>query len=390
MTFAQLAIRNLSRNRLRVILTLFAVAMAVVAFLLLRTVMWAWTEGAHSAHTDRIVTRHKITLSLPLPRHYVDEVRSAPHVRVATWASGFGGKSPQHETALFGSVAVDASTFFEVYDEMKLPLDQLETFQRDRQGAIIGDAIAAKLGWKVGDKVTLESGFFPGDWQFTVDGIYTPSAKSVNGSNFIIHWEYVNESLPSARADKDTVGLIVSRLDDPTHAADVGLELDRLFENRDAPTLSQDERSLSASFLAMFTAVLHAMDILAAVILVIMMLILGNTIAMGARERTGEYGVLLAIGFLPSHVATWIVAESFVTGVLGGVLGTALAWPFINLFVRRFVDENVGSFFPYFRLDASHALVGIGLSGVLGAAAGAIPAWRASRLRVVDAVRRIA
>ncbi len=120
-----------------------------------------------------------------------------------------------------------------------------------------------------------------------------------------------------------------------------------------------------------------------------MTLILGNTIAMGVRERTGEYGVLLAIGFLPSHIARWIVAESFVTAIVGGALGALLAWPFINLFLRRFVDENVGSFFPYFGLDAGHALLGVGLSGVLGAAAGAIPAWRASRLRVVDAVRRV-
>ncbi|MGO9838235.1 MAG: ABC transporter permease [Polyangiaceae bacterium] len=389
MTFAQLAVRNFARNRLRVTLTLFAVALAVVAFLLLRTVMWAWTEGAHSAPSDRIVTRHRITMSLPLPRHYVDEVRGAPHVRAATWASGFGGKSPQHATVLFGSAAIDAATFFAVYDEMKLPSGQLEAFQHDRQGAIIGDAIAAKVGWKLGDKVTLESGFFPGDWQFTVDGIYTPSAKSVNGSNFLIHWEYVNESLSNARGDKDTVGLIISRLDDPSHAADVSLELDGLFENREAQTLSQDERTLSASLLGMFTAVLRAMDVLAAVILVIMTLILGNTIAMGVRERTGEYGVLLAIGFLPSHIARWIVAESFVTAIVGGALGALLAWPFINLFLRRFVDENVGSFFPYFGLDAGHALLGVGLSGVLGAAAGAIPAWRASRLRVVDAVRRV-
>jgi len=390
MTFAQLAVRNLARNKVRVALTVFGVATAVVAFLLLRTVMWAWAASSHAAPTDRIVTRDRVTFSLPLPRRYVDDVRSAPHVRATTWMTGFGGKNPRHEGELFGSAAVDAATFFAVYEEMKLPTDQLERFQHDRQGAVIGDAIAAKFGWKVGDKVILESGFFPGDWQFTVDGIYTPTSRSVNGSNFLVRWEYLNDALPSTRSDKDTVGLIISRVDDPSRAADVSLALDRLFEDRETQTLSQDERSLAASFLAMLSAVLHAMDVVAMMILVIMTLILGNTIAMGVRERTGEYGVLLAIGFLPGHVARWVVAESFVTGILGGSLGAVLAWPFIDVLVRRFVDDNVGSFFPYFGLAPGEALVGIALSGVLGAAAAAIPAWRASKLRVVDAVRRIA
>ncbi len=173
-------------------------------------------------------------------------------------------------------------------------------------------------------------------------------------------------------------------------SADIGLGLDTLFDNRETPTLSQDERAFNTSFLAMFSSVLKAMDVISAVILVIMMLILGNTIAMGTRERTGEYGVLRAIGFLPGHVVLWVVAESLVTGVIGGMLGAALAWPLINLVIGRVIEENMGSVFPYFHLEPRFAVLGVALAALLGAAAAVIPAWQASRMHVVDAVRRIA
>ena len=388
MTLASLAVRNLARNKFRVVLTVVGVGVAIVAFLFFRTVAWAWTSGADWAAKDRVVTRHKVTFVMTLPRRYVEDVRGAPHVKMATWANWFGAKDPQHDREFFGTLGVDPATYFEVYDEMKVAPEQMDTWRHDRQGAIVGDVLARKLGWKVGDKVTLQSGIYPGDWPFTIDGIYTATAKSVDPSTFLFQWAYLNDSLPPAR--RDMVGWIVSRIDDPRQAADVGVALDRRFDDRETPTLSQDERSFNASFMAMFSAIIKAMDIVSAVILGIMMLILGNTIAMGVRERTGEYGVLRAIGFLPGHVALWIVGESLLTGILGGLLGLAIAWPLINFGVGRFVEENMGAFFPYFRLETGNIALALSLSALLGVAAAAIPAWNASKLRVVDAVRRVA
>jgi|SRR5579859_177327 len=198
----------------------------------------------------------------------------------------------------------------------------------------------------------------------------------------------MNDGLPAAR--KDRVGWIVSRVDEPARVADIGLGLDKLFEDRDTPTLSQDERSFNASFLAMFSTILKAMDWISLVILIIMMLIIGNTIAMGVRERTSEYGVLRAIGFLPKHITIWIVGESLAMGVLGGLFGLALAYPLINFGFSRFIEENMGGFFPYFRLEAGNIGLGMALAALLGAAASTIPAWRASKLKIVDAVRRVA
>jgi putative ABC transport system permease protein len=388
MTLTGLAVRNLARNRFRAFLTAVGVAIAIVAFLLLRTVTWAWESGAEYAARDRVVTRHKVTFVMPLPKRYVEDVRNAPHVKEVTWANWFGGKDPKHDREFFGTLAVDPESFFQVYSEMVVPPDQLETWKHDKQGAIVGDVLAKKLGWKVGDKVQLESGIYPGEWAFTVDSIYTTTARSVDRSSLYFHWSYLNDTLPAAR--RDMVGWIVSRVDEPGRSADVGVALDRIFDDRDTQTRSQDERSFNASFLAMFSAILKAMDIVSAVILVIMTLILGNTIAMGVRERTSEYGVLRALGFLPGHVAMWVVGESVALGAMGGALGVGLAWPFVNLLVGRFIEENMGSYFPYFRLVPENIAVALALSAILGGAAAVIPALRASQLRVVDAVRRVA
>jgi putative ABC transport system permease protein len=388
MTLTGLAVRNLSRNRFRALLTAVAVAIAIVAFLLLRTVTWAWASGAEVAAKDRVVTRHKITFVESLPRRYVEDVRNAPHVKMATWANWFGGKDPKHDHEFFSTLAVDPDTYFQVYEEMSVPPDELDTWKHDRQGVIVGDVLAKKLGWKVGDKITLESGIYPGDWSFNVDSIYQAKARSVDRSTVLFHWAYLNDSLPSNR--RDGVGWIVSRIDSPGAAAGVGVALDKIFDDRDTQTRSQDERSFNASFMAMFSAVLKAMDIVSAVILVIMTLILGNTIAMGVRERTSEYGVLRAIGFMPSHVALWVVAESLVLGAAGGAIGVGIAWPFINLMMGRFIEENMGAWFPYFRLVPENIVLAIFLAALLGGAAAVIPAWRASQLKVVDAVRRVA
>ncbi len=388
MNLAGLAIRNLARNRFRAALTVLAVAIAIVAFLLLRTVLWAWTAGSEYAARDRVVTRHKVTFVMSLPMRYVDEVRRAPHVRAATWADWFGGKDPKHDTEFFSTLAVDPATYFAVFDEMRVPPDALETFQHDRQGAIVGDVLARKLGWRVGDLMTLRSGSVSGDLELRIDGIYTATARSVDRSTVVFHWEYMNDSVPAMR--RDTVGWIVSRVDQPSRAAEVGLEIDRLFDDRETQTLSQDEHSFNASMLGMFSAILKALDVISGVILCILTLVLGNTIAMGARERTSEYGVLRAIGFRPGHIVLWVVTESFVMGALGGAIGGAIGWPFINLFIGRIVEETMGAFLPYFRLAPETAALGVGIAATLGAAAAAVPAWRAARVRVVDAVRRVA
>ena len=390
MTLAGLAARNVLRNKVRALLTIVGVAVAIITFVLLRTVISAWADAANFAAKDRMATRDKITFVNSLPHRYVDEVRSAPHVKATTFACWFGGKDPKHENAFFATLAVESDTYFKVYDDYYVAPDVLDAWRHDAQGAIVGDVLAKQMGWKVGDRVSLVSGIYAvkPSWEFNIDGIYEAKARSANRSSYFFHYKYLNEALSGAR--KDQVGWIVSRVDDPTRTADIAVSIDKIFEDQETQTLSQDERSFTAGFLGGLSAVLTAVNIVSVVILLIMMLVLGNTIAMGVRERTNEYGVLKALGFSSGHIAMFVVVESMVIAIAGGALGLAIAYPFIQLALGRFLEENMGNIFPYFRLPPSVAVAAVVLALTLGLLAAALPAFNASRLRVVDALRRVA
>lgn len=382
-----IALRNVWRNKFRTSLTVLGVAIALVAFLMLRTVISAWTVAVEYAAKDRIATRHKVTFILQLPKRYVEDIKNVPGVSAVTWANWFGGKHPTREDTFFATLAVDPKTLLQVYDEIEVPADQKQRWFENRRGALVGDVLAKQFGWKVGDRVTLAGTLYPGDWEFVVEGIYTAKRRSVDRSTFWFHWDYMNESL-SERL-RDQVGWIPARINDPAQAAAIAERIDRMFEDRDVQTLSMSERAMNTSFLGMLSAVLQAIDFVSVVILLIMMLILGNTIAMGVRERTNEYGVLRAIGFLPKHLAFFVLCEAVATGVVGGVLGILLAVPFVNQGVGRFLEENMGGFFPYFRVAERDALIAGLLALVLAALAAAIPAYRVTKLDIIDALRRV-
>lgn len=392
MTLTGLAARNILRNKTRSFLTILGVSIAVIAFVLLRTIVGAWTVAADHAQKDRIVTRHKVTFIMQLPKKYIDDVRNHPDVAAATYANWFGGRDPKNETEFFASLAIDPESYFEVIKEVSVPADQKAAFLEDRTGAIVGDVIAQKLGWKIGDKVTLESGIYANDldkpWTFTIRGIYTATAKTADRSSFLFHWSTLNETLPETR--RDEIGWIISRVKDANKTAGVGVAVDQMFDGRDVQTLSQDEHSFNASFLAGFSAVLKALDVVSLVILVIMMLVLGNTIAMGVRERTSEYGTLRAIGFMPGHIVMFILGEAVLLSALGGALGLAIGYPFVEQGLGRWLEENMGSFFPYFRVSPGTAIAAMALSVGLGVVAAAIPAHGASKLKVTEALRRVA
>lgn len=387
MSIVGIAVRNVWRNKFRASLTVLGVGVAVLAFLMLRTILSAWMTGVEYAAKDRIGTRHRVTFILTLPKRYAEDIRNVSGVKAVTWANWFGGKHPTREKDFFATIAVDPKSFFEVFDEIDVSPDQKEQWFGDRRGALVGDVLAKQFGWKVGDRVTLTGTIYPGNWEFMIDGIYTAKKRSVDRSTFWFHWDYLNESLSDRM--KDQVGWISSRIDDPAQAATIAERVDHMFAERDVQTLSMSERAMNTSFLGMLNAVLEAINFVSIIILLIMMLILGNTIAMGVRERTHEYGVLRAIGFLPQHLAVFVLGEAVVTGIVGGIVGVLLGYPFINQGVGRFLEENMGAYFPYFRVAEKDALISMALALVLGALAAAIPAYRVTRLNVTDALRRV-
>ena len=388
MSPAGIGLRNLGRNKSRTVMTILGVAVAVLAFVVLRTVISAWTSAAEHSAKDRIATRHKVTFIMTLPKRYITQIRATPGIKAATFANWFGGKHPVQDKEFFASLAVDSGSFFSVYDDMKVPDDQLQAWRQDRRGVIVGDVLAKKFGWKVGDRVNLRGTIFPGTWQFNVRGIYQATRKAVDRSTFVFHWDYLNESVTNDR-QRDQIGWVVSRVADAGASARLSKAIDARFDAEDNQTVTMSERDMNVSFMGMLSAVLTAIDVVSVVIMLIMALIIGNTIAMGVRERTNEYGMLRALGFSGRHIAGFIFGESIALGLLGAGVGLALAYPLINGGIGRFVEENMGAFFPYFRVGGATIAMAMTIALALGVIAAALPAYRASKLRVVDALRRV-
>ncbi|WP_438009585.1 FtsX-like permease family protein [Sorangium sp. So ce321] len=387
MNLVSIAARNALRNRFRTLLTILGTAVAVLAFVLLRTVLTAWNVAIEHAAKDRIATRHTVSLLMSLPKRYAELVKEVPGIPSVSYATLFAGKDPRDPNNVFASMAVDSSTFFELYDEMVVTPVDMARWRSDRTGAILGDVLARKLGVNVGDRINLVGTIYPGDWQFTVSGIYQATRKSIDRSQFIFHWDYLNDSLPDLQ--REQIGWVMARIDDPERSAEICAAVDRLFADKDIQTVTTSERAFNLSFMAMLSAILTGLKAASVLILVTMLMILGNTIAMGVRERTREYGVLRALGFQPRHIWTFILGEALTMGVLAGILGLAVSYPVVEIGMGRWLEENMGAMFPYFRIDPTTMVAAVLLASALSVTAALIPAYRASKFSVADSLRRV-
>jgi putative ABC transport system permease protein len=383
-----IALRNLSRNKLRTSLTVLGGAVAILAFVGLRTVLTSWSAAADHAAKDRLGTRHKVSFVISMPKRYIEDVRAVPGVKQATFMNWFGGKNPKNPNEFFATLAVEPDKVLEVMDEMVVSAEEKQRWIEDKKGAVLGDVLAKQLGVKVGDRITLQGGIFPGDWEFNVSGIYTATRKSVDRSTFMFHWNYLNDSLPVAR--RDEIGWITSRIDDPGRGPEIAAAIDRIFDDKDVQTVTMSERAMNLSFMGMVSAILKALDVISLIILVIMTLIIGNTIAMGVRERTREYGVLRALGFLPGHIRMFVFGEALALGLVVGLVGIGLSIPIVELGLGRALEENMGAWFPYFRIETKTYGLAMAFALALAATASIVPAVRAGRLSVTDALRRVA
>ncbi|HEX3766230.1 MAG TPA: ABC transporter permease [Kofleriaceae bacterium] len=385
MTYAR---RNMFRRRGRTILTMIVVALAVLIFCGIRTLILSFNVGVDQAAADRIGTRHKVSITMQLPRRYIDDLRAVPGVTKATWANWFGAKDPKQRVPFFAGIAVDQDSYFDVATEIQVPPYQLAAWKQTRNGAILGDQLAAKFGVKPGDRLVIDSDIYPGDWEFTVSGIYTVTKKTADRSSLIFRWDYLNDD-PRAVASKNTVGWMIERIDDSAHSADISQRIDAKFDSQDVQTKTMSEGAFQLEFLGGFIAVLSALGLGSIVILLIMALVLANTIGMNVRERTHEYGVLRAIGFSPRYVFGFIVGESLLVALVGGLLGVGLTYLLINGVLAPFLSANMSG--PLATVHVSGGVFGLalGLAVALGAIAGAIPAFGASRLKTTDALRRV-
>jgi putative ABC transport system permease protein len=267
MELLKLVLRNTLRHRLRSILTVLGIAIAVMAFALLRTVVTAWYAGVEASAANRLISRHAVSFIFTLPLAYRDRIAKVPGVNKVTHAVWFSGVYVD-KNQFFARLAVDADTFFEVYPEFIIEKKQFETFKRERNAAIIGSDIAKRYSLKIGDIMPIEGDVFPGQWEFVVRGIYTPRDKTTDPATMMFHYQYIDERMSEEMPGRSgEVGWYIVRIDDAEDSAAISEAIDQLFANSRAETKTETERAFQQSFLSAMSAVITAMNIMSFVII---------------------------------------------------------------------------------------------------------------------------
>lgn len=384
MHFFKLLVRNALRHRLRTGLTILGITIAILAFGLLRTVVSAWYAGVNASSANRLITRNAVSLTFSLPISYRERMLRVEGVKSVSYANWFGGIYIS-EKNFFPNFAIEPRSYLELYPEFVLPPEQLREFVADRKGCVAGRKLAERYGWKIGDIVTLKGTIYPGNWEFVLRGIYRGAEPSTDEGQFFFHWDYLNETLKQTVARRaDQAGVYIIGLKNPQTAAETSLAIDALFKNSLAETLTETEKAFQLNFVSMTEAIVIAIRIVSYVVIVIILAVVANTMAMTARERIGEYAIFKAMGFRNSHIAGMIFGESLFITMTGCAVGILLTFPV----AKKFANE-MGQFFPIFIIERSTLYLDVVLCLLVGTVAGLFPAWRATRIRIADGLRRI-
>ena len=384
MYLLKLILRNALRHKLRTLLTVLGLLVAILSFGLLQTVVDAWYTGANSAAPDRLVTRSAVSLVVPLPVHYRDKIRAINGVRSVASANWFAGVY-QEPKNFFPQFAIDPSTYLAMYPEYRIHPDQLRDFMRDRKGAVIGRKLADTYGFKLGDVVPLKGTIFAGNWEFVVRAIYEGATPKTDTSQFFFHWEYLNETV-RARAPQraNQVGVFVVQVSDVSRAAEISATIDAQFRNSPAETLTETEKAFQIGFIKQTEAIVIAIRIVSFVVIFIILAVMANTMAMTARERIAEHATLKALGFGPGFLGGLIYGESLAIAFAGALLGVALTFPVADWF-----GTKMGTLFPVFEVSQETVWLQFACALVVGVAAAVVPAYRAAQVRIVEGLRAV-
>src|SRR4030065_1446249 len=380
----KLIFKNSFRHKLRPFLTVLGVAIAILAFGLLRTVIDAWYAGVEASSANRLVTRNAVSLVFPLPLSYKEKIRQIEGVKKVSYGTWFGGIYI-NEKNFFANYAMEPKTYLQMYPEIIIPPDQMAAVLRDRKAATAGRKLAKRFGWKIGDTITLKGTIFPGNWEFVLRGIYKGRDKTVDETQFFFNWNYLNESLKKTSPVRaDQIGFYMIVVTNPHIAADVAAAIDKTFKNSLAETLTETEKAFQMGFVSMSEAIVIAIQLVSFVVIIIILAVVANTMAMTARERFVEYAVFKTLGFGKWHITALIFGESLFITMTGCALGIVLTFPSAKAF-----GNEMSTFFPIFNVSTKTIYLEIAVSIIVGTAAAILPTWRAINIRIAEGLRSI-
>jgi putative ABC transport system permease protein len=378
--FLPLLFANLFRRKIRTSLTIGSFAVALFLLGLLIAVRGAFRQGIDVAQADRLIITNKTSMIQPLPVSSHDKIARVAGVRTFTYANWFGGVY-QDPKNFFAQFAIDVASWPSVYDEFVVSPEEWEAFRKDRQGAVAGKVTAQRFGWKIGDRIPIKGGGYPGDWEFNLRGIYTGRKPNDDLTQFWFHWDYFNEKTRNEAGDY--VGWYVLRLEKGASPAAVGKAIDETFQNSAFETRTQSESAFMQGVMTQFGNISLLMMAIGGVVFFTLLLVTGNTMAMSVRERTGELAVLKTVGFTDGFVIALVLVETLLVAAIGAGLGLVLA----KLLSAR--GDPTNGMLPGFYIPLPGLLAGFALALLTGLLAGLVPAWSAGRLKVVEALRRV-
>jgi putative ABC transport system permease protein len=380
--YLPLILKNCWRNRRRTVLTITSIAVSMCLLGVMVAMYRAfYLSNPTPAQAMRLVSRNRVSLTVAIPLAYQSRIKQVSGVREVMMANWFGGtyKDARDPKNQFSRFAVEPDKLFTLYAEYRIPEDQKQAFIHDRTACVIGRDLANTFGFKVGDRIHLIGDIYPGDYEFTIRGVF--DSPPPNGIMYL-NKEYIDQSMPQVR--RGEVGMYYILTDDPRNSPRIAEAIDRQFRNSPTETKTESEQAFVIGFLSLLGNVkLFLMGIAGAVTFTIL-LVSANTMAMSVRERVREVGVLKTLGFTPGTVLGLILGEACCISIAGGILGYILS----TLLMQGVNSSPFGGFVPnqsFF--EPMVALVCILIAGVIGLFSSLVPAMAASRIPIVQALR---
>ncbi len=380
----KLIFRNLLRHKLRTLLTIVGIAVAVMAYALLRTVISAWYISLEMTSPNRLIVRNSVSFIFPLPEHYMSRIATVPGVTAVTHATWFQGIYID-ERHFFARMAVDPETFLDMYDEFSVDPIQLARWKQHRNGAIVGIKTANQFNIRIGDIMSVQGDIFPGMYNFEVMGFYRKKRQFADETNMVFHWSYIDETMKKTMPSRaGNVGWFVVKIANPDQAPAISAAIDAMFKNSPAETTTETEKAFTLGFISMSSTILTAMQFISYIIIGIILLVLANTMVMTARERVVEYAVLKTLGFTGYHLFGLITGESLLISFLGGGLGMLLTYPIV-----AGIAVQLSNLFPEFVITAETLLTAGSFAVLVGLLASIVPLHRALTTRIVEGLRNV-
>lgn len=393
--FLPLVVRNLGRNKLRSLLTGGAILLAIALVCVLRTMPAAFDAIlSRLSNNTRISIHHTAGIVYSMPYAYLNKIRAIPGVVDAVSWTWFGGALDPDEGVTFPNFAVDAAHVARVYEDYALDPAQMATFERTRTGALVGLRAMTDNGWQIGDLVTLKSTIYPVELEFRIVGTMPgdPGSAAGDAANLPLFWfhrEYLVEALREQGVEFDALGNIWARIDDPARVTAVMQQVDEMFRNSEAETVSETEKSFFTSFFSQVQGLLVVIQAVALLVTLCIVFIAANTASMTVRERMREIAVLRAIGFGRNLLFGTLLAEAALLSTAAGACGVLASFALAKVLASMGSANPAMGPLTAFVVTNAVIVQGLFLSFLIGIVTGAIPAFGASRRSVALTLREI-